>query len=95
VVEFAFGDTYTLPGLDAQQRQLITIGALTAMGGLEGQVFTQVDVALNVGLTPQQIVNAIIHTVPYSGFPRALHALTAAREVFTARGVLPEGGTSA
>jgi len=38
VGEFAFGDLYTRPGLDLPQRQLVTIGALVALGGTERQL---------------------------------------------------------
>jgi 4-carboxymuconolactone decarboxylase len=89
VVEFAFGDTYARPGLTAQQRQLITIGALAALGGAETQIAVQVDVGLNVGLAPKEIVDAIIHTVPYIGFPRAVNAVMTAQEVFGKRGLMP------
>jgi 4-carboxymuconolactone decarboxylase len=42
-----------------------------------------------VGLTPEQIVGALIHAVPYVGFPRALNAMSTAKAVFAERGLLP------
>jgi len=33
IAAFAFGDIYDRPGLDPRSRQLVTIGALTALGG--------------------------------------------------------------
>jgi 4-carboxymuconolactone decarboxylase len=89
VIEFAFGDTYSRPELNPQQRQLITIGMLTAIGGAEPQLAVHVNGALNVGLTPTEIVGAIIHAVPYVGFPRALNAAFTAKAVFAERGLLP------
>ena len=35
IVAFGFGDIYARPGLDAKQRQLVTLGVLTALGGCE------------------------------------------------------------
>lgn len=35
VVAYGFGDVYARPGLTAQQRQLVTLGMLTALGGCE------------------------------------------------------------
>ena len=35
IVEFAFGDIYTREGLSLQERELITITSLLAMGGCE------------------------------------------------------------
>jgi 4-carboxymuconolactone decarboxylase len=89
VVEFAYGDTYSRPDLEPRQRQLVTIGILAALGGAEPQLTVHVNAALNVGLTPTEIVGAIIHTVPYIGFPRALNAIFTAKAVFVERDLLP------
>ncbi len=96
VIEFAFGDTYSRPDLSRAQRQLITIGVLTAIGGAEPQLRVHLNAAVNVDLTPTEIVGAIIHTVPYVGFPRALNAMFAAKAVFADRGLLPvpDGNTT-
>ncbi|WP_258027529.1 carboxymuconolactone decarboxylase family protein [Microbacterium sp. BH-3-3-3] len=45
--------------------------------------------SLNVGLTPQQIVEAMLHAAVYCGFPRALNATFTAKKVFAERGLLP------
>ncbi|MGI8754663.1 MAG: carboxymuconolactone decarboxylase family protein, partial [Acidimicrobiales bacterium] len=31
IIEYGFGDVYSRPGLDPQQRQLVTLGMLTAL----------------------------------------------------------------
>ncbi|MBU2658309.1 carboxymuconolactone decarboxylase family protein [Bacillus cabrialesii] len=82
VVEFAFGDVYQKEGLDLKQRQLVTIAALTTQGGCEPQLHVHINAALNVGLSPEEIVEAIIHCTPYTGFPRVLNAIFAAKEIF-------------
>jgi 4-carboxymuconolactone decarboxylase len=89
VVEFAFGDIYTRPGLDLRRRQLVTIAALTTLGGAEPQLEVHVNAGLNVGLTAQEIVEALLHCVPYTGFPRVLNAVFVAKRVFEERGVSP------
>jgi 4-carboxymuconolactone decarboxylase len=94
VAAFAFGDIYDRPGLDARSRQLVTIGILTALGGCERQLKVHVGAALNVGLTPDEIVEAMLHASVYAGFPRALNATFAAKEVFDDRGVRTGGGHS-
>ena len=38
-----------------------------------------------MGLTREEIVEAILHASVYAGFPRALNATFAAREVFAER----------
>jgi 4-carboxymuconolactone decarboxylase len=89
VAAFAFGDVYDRPGLDARSRQLVTIGALTALGGCEPQLRVHVGASLNVGLTPDEIVEAMLHAAVYAGFPRALNATFAAKDVFDKRGIRP------
>jgi 4-carboxymuconolactone decarboxylase len=89
VVEFAFGEIYQRPVLDLRQRQLITISALTTLGGAEPQLEVHVNAGLNVGLTAREIVEAILHCIPYTGFPRVLNAIFVAKRVFQERGVDP------
>lgn len=85
VVEFAFGDIYTRPGLDNKQKVLTTISALVAQG--TPQIGMHIITGLNVGLTPDEIVGCIMHLIPYVGFPRALNALKVAQTVFAEQGV--------
>jgi 4-carboxymuconolactone decarboxylase len=85
VAAFAFGDIYDRPGLDPRSRQLVTIGALTAMGGCEPQLRVHIGAALNVGFTEVEVVEALLHCAVYAGFPRALNATFVAREVFASR----------
>ncbi|QRG68307.1 carboxymuconolactone decarboxylase family protein [Brevibacillus choshinensis] len=89
VVEFAFGDIYSREGLDLKQRQLVTIASLTTQGGCEPQLTVHINAALNVGLTANEIIEAITHCIPYTGFPRALNAVFTAKRVFEERNVMP------
>ncbi|MGN9912848.1 carboxymuconolactone decarboxylase family protein [Phytohabitans sp. LJ34] len=74
-IEFNFGDIYSRPGLTLAQREMITLGALVALGGLEPQLKGHTRGALNAGLTPTEILETVIHVVQYAGFPRALNAI--------------------
>lgn len=90
ILEFAFGDIYSRPGLDLQQRQLVTVASLTTQGACEPQLEVHINAALNVGLTTNQIVEAILHCSPYVGFPRVLNAIKVGQSVFSKRGIAPE-----
>jgi 4-carboxymuconolactone decarboxylase len=92
VVAHGFGDVYARPQLEAAQRQLVTLGVLTALGGCEPQLKVHVAAALTVGLSPTEIVEVFVHAAVYAGYPRALNAVAAAREVFAERGLLPLAG---
>lgn len=86
--EFAYGDIHSRPGLDAAQRELVVLGSLAALGDVEQQIESHVGSALGAGLPPLAVVEALIQTIPYVGFPRAIHALTAAKRVLLDHGVL-------
>lgn len=85
IIEFGFGDVYTRPGLDLVQRELITVAALAAMGTAMPQLKVHVHGLLNVGGTRDQLVEALIHVAAYAGFPAAINALLAAKEVLAER----------
>ncbi|MCO5972947.1 carboxymuconolactone decarboxylase family protein [Actinoallomurus soli] len=89
IVAWGFGEIYARPGLAPRDRQLVTLGMLTALGGAEPQLEVHINAALNVGLTPQEIVEALLHSAGYCGFPRALNATFVAKKVFAERGLLP------
>ncbi|MCV7130368.1 carboxymuconolactone decarboxylase family protein [Mycolicibacterium vanbaalenii PYR-1] len=89
IVAYGFGDVYARPGLAPAQRQLVTLGMLTALGGCEPQLDVHINASLNVGLTTSEIVEAIIHAAVYCGFPKALNAIFVAKRVFAERDLLP------
>jgi 4-carboxymuconolactone decarboxylase len=84
LIEFAFGDIYSRPGLDLKSRQIATVAALTALGTAAPQLKVHIHGALNVGYTRSEIVEVIMQMAVYAGFPAALNGLAAAREVFAA-----------
>jgi 4-carboxymuconolactone decarboxylase len=92
VVSWGFGEIYSRPELQPRDRQLVTLGMLTALGGCEPQLHVHINAALNVGLTPQQIIEAFLHSAVYCGFPRALNATFTAKKVFAERGLMGHGG---
>ena len=91
-VLIGFGEIYARPQLSPRDRQLVTLGMLTALGGCEPQLEVHVNTSLNVGLSPEEIVEALVHSSAYCGFPRALNATFAAKRVFEERGLLPLDG---
>lgn len=88
-IEFPFGDVYSRPQLDLKSREIATVAALTAMGNAAPQLKVHIHAALNVGCAPQEVIEVIIQMAVYAGFPAALNGATAAREVFTERGLIP------
>ena len=68
VVSWGYGEVYARPELPPRDRQLVTLGMLTALGGCEPQLEVHVNAALNVGLTPAEIVEALVGHV--GSFPQ-------------------------
>jgi 4-carboxymuconolactone decarboxylase len=88
-VEFAYGDIHARPGLDAARRELVILGVLVALGGVEQQIEAHLGAALNAGLRPGELVEAIMQALPYAGFPRVFAAMAVAHRVFERRDLLP------
>jgi 4-carboxymuconolactone decarboxylase len=75
IVGAVFGGTYQRQGLTARDRQLLIIGALTALGGVDPQLSGHFETARRIGMSREEIAEALIHLVPYLGLPRVLAAL--------------------
>jgi 4-carboxymuconolactone decarboxylase len=82
VIEFAYGDIYSRPGVDLKTRELLTIASLTTLGNAPKELKAHVHNALNAGCTREEIVETIMQMCVYAGFPAALNGLFVAQEVF-------------
>ena len=82
LIEYPFGDIYNRPGLDVRTRELVTLSSLAAIGYAEPQIRAHIKVALNTGVTREEVLEVFIQTSVYAGFPAAINALLAAKEVF-------------
>lgn len=87
IQSFVFGEIYARNALSDEEKTLTTIVTLMAMGGCEAELNNHVNVALNVGVQPQKIVNILIQALPYAGFPRVINAVQVAKAVFIERNV--------
>lgn len=90
IIEFAFGDIYCRKGLNLQEREMVTITSLLTAGGCEPQLEVHINGALNVGITPNKVVETFLQCIPYTGFPKVLNAITVAKKVFADRKITLE-----
>jgi 4-carboxymuconolactone decarboxylase len=81
VIEFAYGDIYTRPGLVPKQRELCIVAALTALGSRQDQLRDHIQAALNIGGSPEELIETILMMAVYAGFPAAINAMKIASEV--------------
>lgn len=87
-IEYPFGDVYSRKGLDLKSREIATIAALCAMGNAQPQLKIHIGAALNVGCTPEEIIEVFIQMSVYAGFPAALNGVFTAKAVFLERGII-------
>ncbi|WP_232794030.1 carboxymuconolactone decarboxylase family protein [Pseudofrankia saprophytica] len=81
------------PGLELKARCFITMAALTALGRSD-QLYRHINSAVNIGITPEQIHEALLHAGVYAGLSAWENAADVAGEVFVARGILPAGNAT-
>ena len=82
IAEFAFGDIYARPRLGPAERELITLASLLTAGGCEAQLEVHINAALHVDVPPEKIIEVFLQCIPYTGFPRVLNAVYAAKRIF-------------
>ena len=81
--EVLFGDVWERPELSKRDRSLVTVAALVALNRPD-QLRFHLGRALENGVTPEELIEAITHLAFYSGWPCAVTAMTVAREQLSA-----------
>ncbi len=81
LVEYAFGDIGSRPGLDLKQREFAAVAALAAMGAAQPQLKARLHGALQLGWSRQELVELLMQISVHAGFPAAINALAALRDV--------------
>ena len=76
-----FGDVWARPGLSRRDRSLATVSALIAMNRPD-QLRSHLALALENGVTQDELVEAITNLAFYAGWPSAVTAISVAKEVF-------------
>ena len=81
LVEYAFGDIGSRPGLSLKEREFGAVAALAAMGTAQPQLKARLNGALKLGWTQKELVELLMQISVHAGFPAAINGLTALREV--------------
>lgn len=84
--KYIFGEVFRTGDLDIKTREMITCVCLATMQQLP-QLKGHTGAALNVGVTPIELHEAVYQCAPIIGFPKVLNAMTAVNEAFTERGI--------
>ena len=76
-----FGQVWTRPQLSPKERSLVTVAALTTSGNTD-QLRFHLALARDHGGTEEELVEAITHLAFYAGWPKAMAAMSIAKEIF-------------
>ena len=79
--QHTFGDSWSRPGLDTRSRALVSVTIAATLGTRE-PLRGQLRIALNNGVTRDEIVEVFIHLEAYAGAARAFDSYQVALEVF-------------
>jgi 4-carboxymuconolactone decarboxylase len=75
-----FADVWERPDLAKRDRSLVTVSALIALNRPD-QLRSHLRLALDNGVTKNELIEAITHLAFYSGWPNAINAALVAKEV--------------
>lgn len=84
--KFIFGEIFKTGNLSIKTREMITCVVLATMQTLP-QLKAHAAAALNVGVAPVELREAIYQCAPFIGFPKTLNAIATINEVFKERGL--------
>ena len=86
VDEALWGSVWTRPGLATEYRCFCTIAALTALGQMP-LLRRNIERALNLGVTPDQIVEVVIQMTFLVGIPSVESAMKLTKDIFREQGI--------
>ncbi len=82
--EVLFGDIWQRPGLSPRDRSLVTVSVLAALYRGE-QLGYHLGLALDNGLSVEELSEAITHLAFYAGWPNAMSAVTQLKKIAEVR----------
>ncbi len=81
-----YGHLHHRPALDQRAREAVVLSALVASGMHGAPLAVHLRTALACGLSPGEIVEIVVQTAAFAGFPRAVSALPQIEESFREAG---------
>ena len=80
ILEVAYGDVYSRPGLSLRDRQLVTVGVLVALGR-SSQLPVHLRSSLKAGVTADELKEVILQVATLAGFPPAMNAMSTLKTI--------------
>ena len=85
--EYNWGAIFSRPYLDARDRSMCALVAMTVMGHYDRQLRRRISGCLRVGMTPTEIMEVFIQLTLYGGYFNTRTAMRIARSVFNEEGI--------
>jgi len=82
-IEFPLGDLYARDALDLRSREIVAIASLATLGNASPQLRIHIRAATRLGITKTEIIEILMQTAIYAGFPTALNALSSCHDLLT------------
>lgn len=83
LTELCFGDFASRSALHPKKRELLNVVTLAALGDAELQLRSHILGAIHAGNTKEEVLCALVHAMPYMGFPRLFNALNRAKDLLS------------
>ena len=81
ITEFVWGKVWTRKGIDRRTRSFMNIGILMALNRPH-ELALNLRMAVNNGLSREEIGEAILHSTAYCGVPAGVNTIAVARQLF-------------
>jgi 4-carboxymuconolactone decarboxylase len=81
-IEWALGCIMARPGLDLATRELLLVASCATLGNAEPQLRAHMESARKLGISREQMVEALLTLLFYAGGPAVRNALLIVREVY-------------
>lgn len=81
ITEFVWGKVWTRKGIDCRTRSFMNIGILMALNRPH-ELALNLRIAVNNGLSREEIGEAIRHAAAYCGVPAGVNTIAVARQLF-------------
>lgn len=85
ILEFAYGEVYSRPGLSLRDRQIATVAVLVALGR-SSQLPVHLRSSLKAGLTADELREIILQVATLAGFPPAMNAMSTLKTILAGEG---------
>ena len=80
-IEWGFGVILSREELDLKTRELAIIASCVTLGNAEPQLIAHIEAAFKVGAIREEIIEVILQTALYAGFPAVTNSLFAAKHL--------------